>query len=361
VREWVELSSRTSDPVGLQQARNRASSIFQGLGLRPVPKFTDEPEIMTWETSKGFAGGTLMIAHLDVPIELAGAHQPFRRTPDSLFGEGVGVSRAPLVMIEYALRSFRGTRRLRRLPAGVLLYTDEGRGAQFSAERIGAAAAKARQVLVLRPGTPTENMVVRRRGNRVFRLRVVGRPMSPGRSMREQATLRWTWEKLERFAQLHSQKGHCSVSTLDLATERHPMRLPHRITATILVTYLDPKDAERLEAEMRTVLGKGGPKWELVRDSDRPPMRERSVNTRLFKALQELGTEQQVSLKRDTSSWPSVAGLVPPKVACLCGVGPVTRERGTPNEHVLRISLISRTLLLARFLATGLDGADRRT
>ena len=62
--------------------------------------------------------------------------------------------------------------------------------------------------------------------------------------------------------------------------------------------------------------------------------------------------EQQITLKRDNSAWPSVAGLVLPNVVCPCGVGPVTRDRGTPKEFVLRIGLISGTLVLARFLAT---------
>ena len=44
------------------------------------------------------------------------------------------------------------------------------------------------------------------------------------------------------------------------------------------------------------------------------------------------------------------AGLVPERTACLCGLGPVARDLGTPHEAVQRISLVQRTLLLARYL-----------
>ncbi len=351
VREWVNLSSKTSDPVGCLQAAERAGGILRDLGMKPCAEFTDKPEVWTWETAKGFAGGTLFVVNLDVPVDLSAPHQPFRRDPESLYGEGVGSSRAPLVMLEYALRSLRSIRRLRQLHVGVLLYTDEGREAQTSDELIRAAAEKAKRVLVLRPGTPTERMILRRRGNRKFRLSLQSQALAPGRATEEQAMLRSIWAKLDRFAQLSSQKDRTSVSILELRTQRHPLRLPHRVTATILVTYLDPADADRLEAEMRSILGKGGAKWQLVLDSDRPPMRERPLNTKLFKELVGLAAERGFTLKRDTSTWSSVAGLVPSKVACVCGVGPVTRDRGTPQEHVLRISLIQRTLLLAEYLA----------
>jgi hypothetical protein len=42
------------------------------------------------------------------------------------------------------------------------------------------------------------------------------------------------------------------------------------------------------------------------------------------------------------------------RAACVCGLGPVARDLGTPQEAVQRISLVQRTLLLADYL-----GGDR--
>ena len=86
--------------------------------------------------------------------------------------------------------------------------------------------------------------------------------------------------------------------------------------------------------------------------SDRPPMPSRRGGARLAKALETVATELEIPLKKSSSSsWPSVAGLVPAKVACLCGIGPVARDLRTPDESVQRISLVQRTLLLAEYLA----------
>jgi D-alanine-D-alanine ligase len=130
LREWVALSSRTGDPIGVQRAVRQARELFDDLGMKPVEEFTNERDVWTWETARKLSDGTLFIGHLSAP------HQPFRRDPEWLHGEGIGTSRAPLVMLEFALRSLRGIRRLRKLPLGVLLYSDEGWDAQGSREII---------------------------------------------------------------------------------------------------------------------------------------------------------------------------------------------------------------------------------
>jgi D-alanine-D-alanine ligase len=275
----------------------------------------------------------------------------FRREPEWLYGDGIGASRAPLVMLEFALRALRSIRQLRRTPLGVLYYTDEGRDTRYSAEVIRAAASRAKRVLVLRPGNIGESVITQRRGQRNYRFRVVGEALRPGKVTSKPEVLRWTWNRLEEFSRLTSREKRVSVSTVDVKTETLPMRVPHRVTATVLVTYPDLPAAEQLEERMRALLGKKGPRWELDQISDRPPMKERRSTLQLAKKLAEVAEEWEIPFKRESSVWPSVAGLVPAKTACLCGIGPVARDLGSPHEAVQRISFVQRTLLLAEFLA----------
>ena len=357
LRELTDASSRTDDPIGIQQTVQRATEWFGELGMRPEEEFiaSGSDALGAGKRPRGFAGGTLLVAHLDVPMEAGAPQQSFRRDPEYLHGDGVGTSRAPLIMMRYALRALRSIRRLNRLRLGVLLYSDEGRDARDSAAIIREAAGKARHVLVLRPGTPGGGIINRRRGHRKYRLQVVGEPVRPGRTEPKTQAVRWTCVKVEELSRLTSQKDQLSVSISDLNTERHTMALPHRVTATILMTYRDTKRADDALHKMRAILGKGGPRWELVQISDRPPMRERSVNARLQEKLMDIAKRWDVPLKPEFSRWPSVAGLVPADTPCLCGIGPETQDRGTPQEAVQRISLVQRTLLLAEYLAADLE------
>ncbi|MHC4092756.1 MAG: ATP-grasp domain-containing protein, partial [Planctomycetota bacterium] len=206
LKEWTDLGSHTVDPIGVQEGTRRVGRMCSDLGMRPVKEFTDERAAWTWETAKGFDGGTLFVGHLDVPADAEVPPQRFRPEPEWLFGDGVGSSRAPLVMLQFALRSLRSMRQLRRLPLGVLYYTDEGRDARYSASTIRAAAARAKRVLVLRPGNVGDSVVTQRRGQRKYRFRVEGEALRPGRPTKKPEPLRWVLGKLEEFAQLTSQR-----------------------------------------------------------------------------------------------------------------------------------------------------------
>ena len=355
VRDWVDLSSRHGDPVGLRRATDRAGRLFEELAMVPVNELTRRPQVATWQTQAGLDGGTLFVAGLDTPAGSAALRQPFRRDPERLHGEAVG-QRAGLVSLEYALRSLRNIRRLRRLPLGVVLCCDQSVGSPQSAEVVAAAAARAARVLVLEPSVSSGGIVLRRRGNRRYTLTVTGESILPVQTTRRQATARWSIEKLERIAQLTSRKRAVSVSILDVATERHALHLPHRLTAGLLATYRDPEQAAELEAEIRTILGRRGSRWELELDWDRPPMPETPEGANLLAALNHAGESHGVQFTRETSSIASPAGLVGDGTPCICGVGPVAYDRGTPGENIERISLIERTVVLAEFLAQELDG-----
>jgi len=280
LKEWTDLASHTHDPVGIQEAVRRMDRTFRDLGMKPAKECTDQRVVWAWETPKGFEGGTLFIGHLDVPADAGSPAQMFRREPEWLYGDGIGASRAPLVMLEFALRALRSIRQLRRTPLGVLYYTDEGRDTRYSAEVIHAAASRAKRVLVLRPGNIGESVITQRRGQRNYRFRVVGEALRPGKVTSKPEVLRWTWNRLEEFSRLTSREKRMSVSTVDVKTETLPMRVPHRVTATVLVTYPDLPAAEQLEERMRALLGKKGPRWELDQISDRPPMKERRLRYR---------------------------------------------------------------------------------
>ena len=355
VREWVELSSRHGDPVGLRRALDRAGRLFEDLAMTPVTELTRAPQVSTWQTRAGLDGGTLFVVGVDTPADPSALRQPFRRDPERLHGEAVG-QRAGLVSLEYALRSLRNIRRLRRLPLGVVLCGDQSIGSPQSAEVVRAASVRAGRVLVLEPSVSSEGVVLRRRGNRRYSLTVTGNAILPVQTSRRQATARWSIAQLERIAQLTSRKRAVSVSILELSTERHALHLPHRLTAGLLVTYRDVEQAAELEAEIKAILGRGGCHWELEMDWDRPPMPETPGGAQLLAALNRAGESHGVQFERQTSSIASPAGLVGGGVPCVCGVGPVAFDRGTPGENIERIDLIERTVVLAEFLAQQLDG-----
>jgi D-alanine-D-alanine ligase len=360
VAEWTRISSRTNDPIGVEAAARKVCATLEELGMRPVSDLTDTRSIHVFESAAGLDDGTLLVANVDVPLGAEMAGQAFRKEPEWLQGEGVGSSRASLVVLEYALRAARHVRLLRRRRLGVVIYRDEGRDARYSADRIVAAASRARRVLVLRPGGSGGQAFVQRRGQRKYRLEVTSEPRRPGGARKGPEVLVWLAERMGQIGALGSRRQRLSASFVDLKTETFPMLLPHRVEASLLVTYTDPEAAQRLETRIRDILGRGGPRWDLKQVSDRPPQEDRSANRRVADELEAIARRWEIPLEEDSSVWPSVAGLVPDPVGVVCGLGPVARDLGTPQEAVQRISLIQRTLLLAQFLLVADDETPGR-
>jgi D-alanine-D-alanine ligase len=351
VEEWVSVSSRTSDPIGNKHVISTLDKKLQHLMMKLDPEFSDDRSVRTWTTNSGLKGGTLLIGHTDVPIELDIPKEYFRREPEWLHGEGIGISRAPLVVMEFALRSLRSIRKLHKQPLGVMYYMDEGRDSRYSAEIIKKAASQAKTVLVLRPGGSAGQIITQRRGQRKYELIVEGEPQRLGKFVRKPEVLLWTNQKLAEIARLSSRKDRLAVSTLGIRSERFPMLLPHRVKANMLLNYLDGQRANSTEEKIREIL-KGDRfsiSFELI--SDRPPMKERRGNMRLAESLENVAKKWEMPWSKDSSLWPSVGGLVPSRTSVICGLGPVAESLYTPREAVNRTSLVQRTLLLALFLA----------
>jgi D-alanine-D-alanine ligase len=348
---WTNLHSRTSDPVGLSQAQKRLSETLLELGLKAVGDCTDDRVVWTWETAKGLSGGTLLVGHLDVPLDSGIPSQGFRRDPERLYGDGIGTSRAPLVMMEFALRALRALRKLRSTPLGVLYYTDEGRDGKYSRQIITAAMARAGRVLVLRPGNPPNKAITQRRGQRKYKLLAETDPKRLGRHPARPDALQWMCLKLDEISKLSSREGRVAVAAADIESSAFPMLQPHRAAATIRLSYSEPAAADKAENDMREFFGKDRVKWQLDLISDRPPLGSRKKNAQLFQCLAKVARQWDIPFAGESSLWPSVAGLAPPSAAVVCGLGPVAENLYTPQESVLRMGLLQRTVLLAEFLA----------
>jgi D-alanine-D-alanine ligase len=211
--------------------------------------------------------------------------------------------------------------------------------------------ARAKNVLVLRPGGIGGYIYHRRRGERRYRLLVEGHPSRPGKARKRTEVLLWLAGRLGEISALSSREKRISASVIDLRTASFPLLIPHRVTATILVTYTDAGAADRVERSIREALGRRGPRWEMELVSDRPPMPDRKRNKALADDIVLAARRWEIPLATESSVWPSVAGLAPPTTATACGIGPVARDLYTPQEAVQRISLMERTLLLAQLLA----------
>ncbi len=350
VQDWCMVSSRSNDSVGIITAVETLSNTMEELGLKPVREFSDKRDTFCWETKAGMEEGILLIGHIDVPINPYLAFEAFRSDPEFLYGEGIGSSRAPLVMLEYTLKALKHIGKLDEMNIGVLYYTDEGRECIDSEDMIRKACKMVDKVIVLRPGIAPDKVITARRGQRSYRLIVEGEPKRLGAKGRKLDLLRVLYGKLDQLSKLSTRKERIAVSAVDIKTEAHPGMIPHRAIVQIQMTYPSKDKGVQLEKQIKEILSGDDFKWMLARQSDRPPMVERKTNIKFFGQMEQVAADWDIPLARESSLMPSVAGLVPPSVGALCGVGPVAHNIYTSRESIERISLVQRTLLLSELI-----------
>jgi D-alanine-D-alanine ligase len=316
-------------------------------------ELTDEHVVRTWETKRGMDGGTLLVLQTDSLLDQAIPFQAFRRTPEWLHGEAVGSSRAPLAMSEYAIRALRNQKKLQQQHLGILTYADEGRECRYSREKIERAARKAKRIIVLRPGSSGGRIIVGSRGLRKYQLLVEGEALDLRPATKTKDVLSWITNRTESIMKLSSRKDYVDVFVADISAMRFPRRLPHRVQATFLLSYIRPMIADQVEQKIREILGKKGPKWQMDLVSDLPAMPERKENLLFFEEVMKTAQKFDIGLSRVTSATPSVAGFVPEGIPVICGLGPEIDNPYTPHEAIQRISLFQRTVLLAELLKRG--------
>ena len=263
VERWCHLSSRTSDPTGVNQATQRFDKFAKEVGLSIVNELSDDRSVRLWQTKAGMDNGIILIAHLDVPIGLETPQIQFRRDPEWLYGEGVGTSRAPIVCLQYALRALKSVRKLKNIPLGLLVYLDEGRECRHSSNLIEKAVVNAGEVLILRPGNLENNVVTQRRGWRKYRFIVNGAPRRLGKFYKKRGALRWATACLENFSKMTSKEKRIAVGTSEFKTEAYPQMLPHRALGYVFVSYLNKKDAKKYQATLKCSINLSTP-WRVL-------------------------------------------------------------------------------------------------
>jgi D-alanine-D-alanine ligase len=128
--------------------------------------------------------------------------------------------------------------------------------------------------------------------------------------------------------------------------------LPHRAISNVYVSYLNAKDADSVDESMRKAIKTRDFKCTLERISDRPPLKKSKKGEALYRNIKEIADQWEIPLDKEFSLSPSVGGLAPSKVPVICGVAPIARDVDTPQEAVLRISVLQRALLLAQYLSS---------
>ena len=351
LKTWTNLPSWTEDAVGLSTVLRKLEDRLRKLGLKTVPEYTNGRSAWTWATNAGLKDGTLLVVSLDIPGNRIGFPIPFRTEQEWLYGEGIASSRGGLVTLLSALNALKGIKVLSKSKIGILFYSDEGRGMRYSSLTLRQAAKQAKQVIILQPGFEGGKIVDQRRGSKKYSVILEGEPLRVGSRSNQIDVLTYFLQKTDKLKAISSPDQRLTVAIQDVHSERYSVLLPHRVKATVYVTFLEEKMARDAEEQIKEVfkVNARGIQSYVEKLVERPPL-QRKKNNPIVKRLSTLCEEWKIPFGIESSLLATAAGEIPPTVPVICGFGPASKGLYTPNEGIHRGELIQRSFLLAMLL-----------
>lgn len=352
LRLWANTPSWTDDPAGLSATKKRLKERLQKLGLSESANFTNSRSAWTYETKAGFKDGLLFVVPIDIPGKREGYPIPFRTEEEWLFGEGIASSRSGIVTILGVLNALKETKSLSGKKIGVFFYSDEGRGMRYSHNVLKAAAKEAKEVFILQPGFLSGKIVDQRRGSTKYSLIIEGDPQRIGSTNSQADVLSYFLDKAEKIKKLSNPEKKLTVAVQDLYSERYSVLLPHRVNATLYITYLNKECAMEAEEKLNKILNSKvkGIKTYLQKLEERPPLLKKRNNITL-KSLEKTAFDWNIPFGTETSLLPSAAGEIDKKINVLCGFSPASNGLYTPNESIRRKELVEKILLISLYLS----------
>jgi len=357
LKSWTNLMTQSDDAVSKQAFIRRLDSRLNKLGVRQTKTYTDGKSHWFYQSEKDLGKGPVFVIPIDIPGQRAAYPVPFRKEAEKLFGEGIASSRAGLVSVLRALDALEHTGTLKDTPFGIFVYGDEGLGMRYSGAALKRLSAKADTFFVMHPSHNENRVVHQRRGSMKLKAIVEGAPLRIGAKNTAADAMRFFLERVDRIKTLSDGVSGLSLCVQDINTSRYSQLVPHRVSATFTLTYVDKKKTMAVENGLREIFRttSKGVRTYVEKLEERPPFVRSEKSTALLEALKKSAEAWQLPLESESTLLPSPAGLIGKDKAVICGLAPGCKRLFTPEESINRTEWVRKTLLITNYLLGASD------
>ena len=172
--------------------------------------------------------------------------------------------------------------------------------------------------------------------------------------------LSWFLQRTNHINSLSRPEERLSVAVQEASSERYSMLLPHRVRATVYVTFLNPELANEAEEQLRALFAAEAGEQENLRIhmeklEERPPLNRSAKSAPIISRLRQISEAWKLPFAVESGLLPSPGGEVPSNTPVICGFGPASQNLLTPYEGIHRGELLQRILLLTLLLMDNED------
>lgn len=288
----------------------------------------------------------LLLSHLDTWYDNKD-FTPFYKIGNKLFGSGIAESKGGLALMISALQSLRFSRKLRKIKCGILLISDDFLGGKYSKKLADSISRNSNYIIDLKWGFADGGIATSCSGVTRYQIDMIHvrrHDESIKDIIPEMCRKVVAWKKI-------SQDYHDARITIsDFNAKTSFGRAPDYGRLSLESRYAHEEQGKKFDSEIRKIAKKKTDSkidTHLLKHVVRNPVEKTEKIEEFFSMIQKLAKQSEIKIKPEHRFAASSICDVSEDKHMIGSMGPIGEDYRTPNEHILRDSLIDRGLLLA--------------
>ena len=288
----------------------------------------------------------LLLSHLDTWYENRD-FTPFYRVGNKLYGSGIAESKGGFIVMLSALQALRYSRKLKKTKIGILLISDDSHGGRYSKKLVHNISNNSNYIVDLKWGTANGGIATSCSGITRYHIDMI-HVRRPDETIKE--VIPDMCRKVIAFKKISYDYPDARITIPDFSANTSFGRSPEYGKLSLESRYTNIDQGKKFDSEIRKIAKtKSTSKLDIhvAKQVTRDPVQKTQNIEKFFEVIQKIAKQAEIKLNEFHRYASSSLNDVNNNKPMLGSMGPVGADYRTPNEHILRDSLVERGILLA--------------
>lgn len=348
----VDINSFVENIEGVNSLGRWISNQLSSLGFdRQIYSRAEFGNILYLTNHMDETNDVLIIGNMDNPVDFED-YKSFFEEKGRIYGTGVARGKGGITVLIGALKALRYTRSLRKVKCGILLIPDESIGERSSKPVIEEVSKKSKYILGLSGAGLSGEIMTSCSGSLRYEIEINRRQSTEGLKFSSEASdpILYASQKINSLRNLNNESDGIFITLTGFQTKGMEDQPSYHAALSFVIRYRNPDQRTRLEDQVNQIFAtksQDNIKVHVTKKPQSKPFLENQKTLAFYEKIKKIAKLVEVRIKKADNSVVSCLSNISENIPALDGLGPVTGGYGTNNEHVVRDSLIDRSVLLA--------------
>ncbi|ETR71180.1 MAG: D-alanine--D-alanine ligase [Candidatus Magnetoglobus multicellularis str. Araruama] len=349
LEQMVRINTNVNNVEGLNTLGNWISTRFNHLGFhrQSFPQ-SEVGNVLYFSNHLKDTNDILILGHLDTKYDFD-TYVPFHEERGRIIGSGVAESKGGIAIILGAIQALRFTRSLKNIRCGILLTADDSIGGRFSKKLIAELAQHAKCVINTKYGDMNGGIVTGCAGTREYQI-LLSNIKSLKKTKEPKDIITFITKKVTAWQKMTSEEKGLFVKVVKLNAWATEGISSDHASVTLFVRFNEKNKSKEIDQQIINIAEKNtGSDFQvqIKRSFRRLPVHESDINLKLYHSIKKIADQLEIRISSTHRNSSSDICHVPEQIPALDGFGPIGGDCQSPNEYIIRDSLIDRSALLA--------------